>query len=450
MDNERRTAYEALLAVEKNNAYSNLAVNDAISHRKPEDEAFVRLLVYGTIENRLYLEHRLSQLIKGRFEKLDPQIRVLLLMGAYQMDFVEKVPDYAAINESVNIARKVKRGLQGFVNGVLRNYSRRKETLAMPDREEDAVKYLSVKYSYNPDIVSMWIEMYGEERAESLLRAGNETAPLVLRVNTLKTDREKLTELLRAEGFETEEFCYGDGLKTLTGENEGSELVLSGAAEAEKRLISLRGSRILENRLFSEGLFSVQDPASALAVSTLGPKPGDTVLDLCAAPGGKSTLAAELMENRGRIISCDIYEHKLELMKNGASRLGIDIIETRKNDATVFNPEFEGVADKVIADVPCSGLGVVRRRPEIKLKMNSAFFKELAELQLDILQQAARYVKPGGILFYSTCTISNIENEGVLSMFLQKNIEFSVLTKIQTLPDVSNSDGFYFSALRRF
>lgn len=425
MDHNRRTAYDVLFAVEAKGAYSNIALNDAVKRRSPQDEAFVRNLVYGALENRIYLDYKLSKLVKSGLKKVRPQALTLLRMGAYQIEFMNSVPDYAAIDETVKIARKVCKGLEGFVNGVLRSYQRSMDSIELPKSEDDPIRALSVRYSYTEDIAAIWVRMFGEVEAEKLMEAGNSVPPLTVRVNLLKTDAETLSEMLNKEGF-------------------GASIRLGGKA------LAVSGSGVLTGKAAQEGLFSVQDLSSMMMIEALAPQKGDTVIDVCAAPGGKSLAAAERMENQGRVISCDIYEHKLELIQKSAERLGITILETRLNDGTVFQPDFKEIADRVIVDAPCSGLGVVRRKPEIKLRIRQKDIEELAEIQLQILDVSARYLKPEGTLVYSTCTITDIENKDVINRFLQKNKEFFVVEEKQLIPYIDSSDGFYFCTLRRF
>ena len=425
MDNNRRTAYDVLLAVEAKKSYSNIALNENIKKRCPEDEAFVRSLVYGVLENQIYLDYKLSKLVKSGLKKVRTQALILLRMGAYQIEFMNSVPDYAAIDESVKIAKKVCRGLEKFVNGVLRAYQRSGDGIELPKGEEDPVGALAVKYSYTEAIAALWVRMFGAEEAERLMEAGNRVPPLTVRVNRLKTDADALAERLRKEGF-------------------FASVKLSGAA------LELSGSGVLTSAAEKGGLFSVQDLSSMMMIEALEPQKGDTVIDVCAAPGGKSLAAAERMENDGKIISCDIYDHKLELIQRAADRLGITILETRKNDGTIFRPEFEEIADRVIVDAPCSGLGVVRRKPEIKLRTTKKDIEDLAEIQLQILDISSRYLKPEGRLVYSTCTISDIENRGVVDQFLYKNKNFFVIEEKQLLPHIDSSDGFYFCTLQRF
>ncbi len=435
MDKNRKAAFDALLEIQTKKAYSNIAVNRAVTKNIPDDEAFVRNLVYGVLENQMFLDHRLSQLMKQKLKKVNPKALTLLRMGAYQLEFADSVPAYAAISESVNIAKKVCRGLDGFVNGVLRSYERRNGDFEMPDMSAEPSRYLSVKYSYNEDIASMWLGMYGFEKTESIMKAGNQTPPLTIRVNRLKTDAETLRTMLEERGFCVEAARTG---------NDEYDAALDGLA------LNVTGNGLIASELYRDGYFSVQDISSMLMVSALAPQPGDTLLDLCAAPGGKSMCAAEFMNDTGRVISCDIYEHKVELMKRAAERLGLNCMNAQMNDALAYNEHFDSMADCVIADVPCSGLGVVRRKPEIKLHTSLDNVKELAEIQLKILNNAALYVKEKGRLVYSTCTVSDHENDEILKLFLKKNKNFSVLKTVQLLPDSDNADGFYFTVLQQF
>ncbi len=395
MDNNRRTAYEVLMAVETEGAYSNIALNDAVKRRSPDDEAFVRTLVYGVIENQIYLDYKLSHFVRSGLKKVRPQALILMRMGAYQLEFLGGVPDYASISETVKIAKKVCRGLEGFINGVLRAYQRGSEGVPMPDEGKDPAGALAVRYSYTEDIAELWMRMFGRDEAERLMAAGNEAPPLTVRVNRLKTDAETLAEDLRSRGF-------------------GAEIILDGMA------LELKGTGVLRDVTQESGLFSVQDVSSMEMIRALNPQPGETVLDVCAAPGGKSLAAAEWMENRGRVISCDVYDHKLKLIEKAAERLGVTILETQKNDGTVRNENFVEIADKVIVDAPCSGLGVVRRKPEIKLRIKRKDMEKLAEVQLKILENSAGYLRENGTLIYSTCTVSDIENRGVIDRFLKK------------------------------
>lgn len=435
MDKNRKTAFDALLEIHTKNAYSNIAVNRAVAKNIPDDEAFVRNIVYGVLENQIFLDHKLSQLMKQKLKKVNPKALVLLRMGAYQIEFADSVPAYAAISESVNIAKKVCRGLDGFVNGVLRSYERRNGDFAMPDVSAEPSGYLSVKYSYNKDIVDMWLRMYGFEKTEMLMKAGNQAPPLTIRVNRLKTSLDDLKVKLEEKGFHAE--------KIKTGNAEYDEIL-------SEMALNVYGNGIISSDFYKTGMFSVQDISSMLMVSALGPQAGETIIDLCAAPGGKSLCAAEMTGDRAEIISCDVYEHKIELIKKAAERVGASSVNACVNDALIVNERFIGTADRVIVDAPCSGLGVVRRRPEIKLHTTLENIKDLADIQLKILENAASYLKKNGVLVYSTCTISEYENDRVVDMFLKKYKNFSVVCKKQLFPDTDSSDGFYFTVLQRF
>lgn len=424
-DLNRKTAYHTLLEIEKNQAYSNIELNYQIGQLKPEDPAFVRELVYGVLENQIYLDQILKQLIPKGLKGVKKPIKVLLRMGLYQLIFMDSVPEYAAVNETVKLARKVAPGRDGFLNGVLRGYGKKKEQITLPDPAKDLEGYLSVKYSFDNSIVRLWLSQYSAEEVETLLVNSNMRPPLSIRVNLTKTTPEALKEELEAQGFTLEK-------STLC-----------------ERVFFVKGSGLLDTKAFAEGHFSVQDTASVLAVDILNPVPGDTVMDICAAPGGKTLAMGEKMENQGRILAFDIYAHKLDLMQVQAKRLGLTIIETGEQDGTVFNEEYVELADKVLVDGPCSGLGVLRRKPEIKHRPVLEDVAALAEKQLAILENACKYVKPGGDLLYSTCTINKKENSDVVSAFLKKHLEYELIEERQLLPGVDKADGFYICLMHR-
>lgn len=436
IDKNRLAAFEALLKIENEDAFSNLAVGQAVREYHPDNEAFVRNLVYGVLENRIYLDYLLDGLIRSGIRKVKLRARILLRMGVYQIEFMDSVPDYAAVSETVALSRKKCSGLSSLVNGVLRSYLRSPEKRELPDRSTDPAAYLSVRYSYNRDITDLWLRRFGEEKTESLMAAGNTTPELSICANTLKITREALSQRLKTAGIRV-------GMPEIKGISSEQAEVLG------EHVLYAEGSGVLDTEAFHEGFFFVQDLSSARAVAALSPRPGEKILDVCAAPGGKSVFASLMMKDRGEILSCDIYEHKLQLMKKTLERLGITSIRLKQQDASTFDPSLESFADAVIADVPCSGLGVIRRRPEIKLKMTESRIRELSLLQYKILENASLYVSPEGRILYSTCTISEQENEGVVRKFLQKNRRFSVLSECQILPDSDGSDGFYYCVMKR-
>ena len=425
MDVNRKTAYNTLLEMEINQAYSNIELNKQIGELKPDSPAFVRELVYGVIENRVYLDHILQQLIPKGLKGLKKQTLTLLRMGLYQLIFMDSVPDYAAVNEIVKMARRLVPGRDGFVNGVLRGYKKKKDQLEMPDYDTDPIEYLSLKYSFAEWIVKLWSEQYGLEKAEQLLAASNSKPQVSIRVNRLKISRKDLAEKLREKGFQVEH------------------------GRLSERALFVKGSGLLDTEEFENGLFSVQDESSILAAEILAPKSGETIIDVCAAPGGKTLAISEIMANTGRVLAFDIYDHKLELLKKEAQRLGISIIETGEQDGTVLCEERIQSADRVLVDGPCSGLGVIRRKPEIKYREIEDEGRELAEKQLNILENASEYVKKEGFLLYSTCTVNKIENAEVVSKFLRKHKKFELVRSRQLLPGVDETDGFFICKMRR-
>ena len=423
MDINRKTAFDVLMDVEKNGAYSNLSLNSFIEKNRPDSPAFVRELAYGVLRNKLLLDWFLGQLIPSGLKKIKKQDMTLLRMGVYQLSYMKSVPEYAAVSETVNMAKKLARGRERFINGVLRGYIRNRQQLALPDREVNLEEYLSIVYSVERWIVRLWKDAYGAEKTEALLRASNETPELAVRVNLMKTDRKSLKEKLEALGFEVAE------------------------SEVSDRALLVKGSGLLDTELYREGMFSVQDEASILASDALDAKPGDCIADVCAAPGGKTFATAELMAGKGVIYAMDKYEHKLKLMEAQAKRAGIDNIRLLQHDSTVPVEELKGQMDKVLADVPCSGLGVMRRKPEIKYKGRQEL-NELIERQRQILLAAASYVKAGGTLVYSTCTINPAENEKQIVEFLRGNRDFKALEQKQLLPD-GGTDGFFICRMRK-
>jgi len=425
MDKNRRIAYLTLMDVESKQAYSNLALNHHIISGRPDAPAFVRELVYGVLENKIYLDYIIEQYIRTPIGKMKASDLMVLRLGLYQLKFLDGVPEYAAVNESVDMARKYCRGREGFINGVLRSFLRAGKEVELPDRTKDEVRYLSVRYSYEPWIIELWLEQYAPDFVEELLAAGNMTPDLTIRVNTLKTSREDLKRRIVAKGYKAE-----DGVLC-------------------KEALHVEGRGLLGGKLFNSGMFSVQDESSILAVNMLDPQPEETVMDVCAAPGGKTLAIAEKMRNRGNVIAWDIYKRKLAIIDKEAKRLGVTNVSTRTWDATRVDSSMIEKADRVLVDAPCSGLGVVRRKPEIKYKKKSSEIDELPEKQLAILSASSKYLKPGGTLVYSTCTISPHENQHVVREFLKRNPGFSKEEELQLLPNVNGTDGFFICKMKK-
>lgn len=428
--NERQIALTVLLEMEQKDAYSNLALQQHLP-KGGKGNGFITALVYGVAERRLTLDAILKQYAGSK--KLDTEIRVILRMGLYQLLYLERVSDNTAVNETVKLCYIVKKvSAKGFVNAILRGFLRDGKKLPPA---ADEVEQLSLTYSCPMWLIDQWRREYGEATAQGLLEASVGTAPLYIRVNTLRTTAGALQTELEAAGITVYETAVKNGLL----------LEHSGNLE---RLPS-----------FQDGAFYVQDLASQICAALTEVRSGQTVYDLCAAPGSKSFTMAQQMENGGSIAAFDLFEHKCMLIIEGAKRLGLQNIKARISDATVFD-ETLPEADCVLCDVPCAGLGIIRRKPEIKYK-NPESMTGLPELQYRILQNGARYVKPGGRLLYSTCSLSRAENDAVANRFLKEHPEFEEWSipepyikwaegnRITFLPQMLGSDGFFIARFRR-
>ena len=427
--NARKIALDVLLRCEKDTGYSNLALDAALTREEltAADRALVTELVFGVIERKITLDHCIAALSSKRPEKLESVVLGLIRLGLYQIIYLDRVPNYAAVNESVNIAPKRARG---FVNAILRSFMRQ----GIPSLPDDPVEAMSVRHSYPVALCELFCAEFGADRAESVLEAMNSRPAPTFRVNTLKADRESVIAELKEQGIDAR-----------ASERVPHGILTDGGAVA--RLEGLHGGR-----------FFVQDEASQLCCEALGAKEGDTVLDICAAPGSKSFGAAINMHNKGQVVSFDLHKSKLSLIEKGAKRLGIDIIEVRESDGRVRRDELVGQADRVICDVPCSGYGVIAKKPEIRYK-NPEETEALPKIQYAILENCSAYVKPGGTLVYSTCTILDRENGQNVRRFLDSHSDFypenftvcgreyAALTTL--MPDTDETDGFFIARLRR-
>lgn len=419
----REIALQVLNKCTLSEQYSNIALDTAL-RRNPlnaADRGLLTALVYGVLERGITLDFWISQLCEQKNRELDPPTRNLLRMGLYQLAFLDRVPDHAAVNETVSLAP---RRTKGFVNAVLRSFLRMEKSLPLPDRARDAVRYLSVRYSFLPAICKTFLDIYGPERTESLLDAFCKQPPLTLRVNTLKLSRDELIERFAQAGYEA----------TPTPESEVG-VCLSGAS-----VTALPG--------FDEGWFFVQDEASQLCVGALDARAGMRVLDCCACPGSKSFGAAIDMENRGEVLSCDLHQNKLSLVESGAERLGISILSVSARDAREANEAWNESFDRVLCDVPCSGFGVFAKKPELRYK-DPEKSAALPAIQRDILCNASQFVKVGGKLVYSTCTLLPCENGETVHAFLRGNGAFELLWERTLYPDIDGTDGFYVAVMQR-
>lgn len=437
MASARQTALMALVRVERDGAYSALALRELLerSALPPRDAAFSTAVFYGVTERRLTLDYMLARHSKTPLRKLDAVVRAVLRMGAYQLAYMDTVPDSAAVNESVALCKKNKKtSAAGFVNAVLRALIREGKTPVFTGEEDDPAR-MSVEFSCPRALVELFCGRFGARRTRAILACSVGASPLYARTNTLKTTPEELVQTLARAGVTAKPHEDISGCLSLYHTGDLAKLTA-----------------------FADGLFHIQDASSQLCALAVDARPGMTVLDLCAAPGGKSFTMAQTMRNTGRLLAFDLYEFKAGLIREGAARLGLTALTAATGDAGVFNPELPP-ADRVLCDAPCSGFGVMRRKPEIRYKSLDGF-AELERTQAALLANAARYVKPGGELVYSTCTLREQENEAVADAFLQTHSEYSprplrgALTRClqkaphmaTVLPDDFNSDGFFVAA----
>lgn len=421
MANARKVAVDALYRVDKENAYSNIVFGSEVKkqHLDANETAFCAALFYGTLDRLITLDFIISQFLKNPINKIKPYTLQCLRIGAYQIIYMDKVPNFAAVSETVNLVKhsKEKAGA-GFVNAVLKNISK---GYNLP--QDDSPESLSVRYSCPVWLVKSFIGDYGSEKTVDILKESLNTPPIYLRVNTTKYSVAQVFESLQKQGVSANNVDGYDSLSLSSGF----------AVESSYE--------------YNSGMFYVQDLSSQIAVKTLDPKPNKRLLDLCAAPGGKTFTAAQLMNDTGEIISCDIYDERTELIKSGAKRLGLLSVKTVVNNATVYNPELFDF-DYVLCDVPCSGFGIIRRKPDIKYKPCDDYV-ELSKTQLAILTTAAEYLKAGGSMVYSTCTLHKLENEDVVYAFLKSHTDF-VLESIQTyMPNFFGGDGFFVAKIKR-
>ncbi len=413
---DRLLAFKILSKIEHDKAYSNITLDIELSKYNANSAPFVCALVYGVLERKITLDYFLSKFLTQPLKKLNPQVLTILRMGVYQIKYMDKVPDSAAVNESVKLSKKNKCGFaSGLINSVLRKIATNDVELPKTDNK---IYDLSVTYSCPENLVLNYVNDYGFEITEQILKSSIGSVPTIVRVNTLKITTSNLIKELLKEDIVAKE-C----------ENESSLEIVS-------------GNSLFKSECYNKGYFHAQDIASQTCLENLSPQSGDVVFDMCSAPGGKSFTMAEMMNNCGKIYSFDMYDHKIKLINDGSKRLGINIIDARIGDASVFNPNLPR-ADKILCDVPCGGLGVIRRKPEIKYK-DFDFVDKLCELQYNILNNASLYVKSGGVLMYSTCSLSKKENECVCERFLREHKDFKNGGMV-TLYPTRNNDGFFFA-----
>ena len=433
----RRAVVSALSRLDQENSYSNIVLDNLLQSGKVEerDQAFASRLLYGVIERQITIDYVLDTCSSVKVKKMHPVVRAILRCGVYQLLYMDKVPPAAAVNESVRLAKEMKQGhAAGFVNAVLRAAGRKSKNIldSLPTGEEGD----AIRFSCPLPLLQFWRKAYGTDITRGILEHLNDVPPLSLRVNTLKISPASFAGWLEEQGISHRRMAELPACFLVEGGN------------AVKKLAK-----------FAKNCYYHQDTASQISILALDPQPGERIADVCAAPGGKSFTAAQVMENRGALLAGDIYPAKCEEMERRGAELGITILQTVTRDASVpWQADLCGTFDRVICDVPCSGLGVIRRKPEIRYKALDALH-ELPELQYRILESSAALVRPGGVLQYSTCTLNPAENEGVVQRFLQEHAEFSPrmlpigfcfeqaglpqASYITLFPHIHSTDGFF-------
>ena len=437
----REAAMLALNACQRQGGWSDGALKKqlAAAELSGRDAALATQLCFGVLQNQMLLDFYLSKFSNIPLKRMEGKVVQTLRLGAYQMLFLTRIPHSAAVNSAVTLVKTHCKNPRaaGMVNGILRSMERSLQNMPVIP-QGDPVAYLSTLYSHPEWLVKEFILSLGEEETAQLLAADNSQPPTAVMVNTTRTTAEELKAMLEADHVEAEPHPW-----------------------LENCLLLHRTGDLERLEAFQQGLFYVQDPASRMAVLAAGAKPGMKVLDCCAAPGGKSFAAAIAMENQGEIVSCDLHPHKKKLIQAGADRLGLTIISPKTADGKVFRPEWENAFELVLVDAPCSGLGVIRKKPDIRYK-DPAPLADLPAVQLDILRNAARYVKPGGTLMYSTCTLLYRENEEVVETFLAENNSYKAEAfplpgpvglvqggSVTLWPHRHGTDGFFISKMRR-
>lgn len=425
VDFARETALKILFEIEEKKAYSNIILDEYLDKNREQldnrDINFISELVYGITSWKLTIDVIIQKYSKINLKKISPWAINILRLGIYQIIFLDKVPKSAAVNESVNLAKKYAYKSTGFVNAILRRVEKQDyEELSTISNENERI---SKKYSMPLWIVDTFIDQYGINKTEQIAKYSNERPKLAIRTNTLKVSQEQLENEFEKREIEykksdTKNFIYLNNIKNLS-----------------------------KLDLFTNGYFSVQDEGAGECVTMLAPKSGETILDACAAPGGKTTYLAELMNNDGEIFAWDIHEHRVKLINENAKRLGISIIKAQVNDASKYNEEYYQKFDKILLDVPCMGLGVMKRKPDIKWQRREEDIKEITKIQMDILLNCSKYLKPNGIIVYSTCSLLKQENEEVIEKFIKLE-KYNILEQKNIMITAEN-DGFFICKIQK-
>lgn len=441
--NYRNTTVESLKKIDINKAYSNIVVNNDIKKIKNESyHGLYRITVLGVIENKIFIDWVIDQYSKIKSKKMQIELLEILRIAVFQLFFLNKVNERKVVNESVEITKKrIGDKASKFSNAVIRNIIRNKKLIVDKLENLDKMNYYSIKYSYPLWIINKWIDQYGINNIQNVLEANNSKPLLNIRINTLKTTKQELLERLTEKGFILEETKYSNmGLCIKNPHN------------------------IEQLNEYKDGLFSIQSESSMLVAKILNPMKGSYLIDICSAPGGKSFHAAEIMQNCGHILSRDLYKQKINMIEKGKKRLGINIIKAEMFNALELDERLLNKADYCIVDVPCTGFGIIRRKPEIKYQKTYNDIIKIAEIQYKILENASKYLKKGGELVYSTCTTNKEENINIISKFIENNHNFDLVNidketnqmfstakngYIEIYPHIHNIDGFFIAKLRK-
>lgn len=444
--NEREICVYVIMDIFNEGAYNNIILRNTLKKYNTltrTQKSFITEVVNGTLRNLIYIDYIIDSFSKIKTSKMKPFILSNLRVSIYQIKFMDKVPNSAVCDEAVKLAKKKGfQNLSGFVNGILRNVIRNIDNIVYPNKETNFINYISIKYSYPKWILDYWLESFNKEEVEDICNASNIPPKICACVNFLKTNKNEIKSILNNENIEIEDGNFN-----------------------EKAIYLYKSSNITDLKSFKDGLFHIMDESSMLVGDILSPEENSIVYDICAAPGGKSFYISELLNNTGQVKAFDIYDHKLELIKKSADRLGLSNIIYEINDATVHDYEKENKADYVLIDAPCSGLGLLRKKPDIKYTKTKDDIDNLVKLQREILSACYNYVKIGGVLVYSTCTISNKENLLNIKWFLENyNYELDSITPylknykyletadkgyVQFLPNKHNTDGFFIARMIR-
>ena len=439
--NIRRLAMKALVDINRDKKYANIVLPHYIMQEKLEDldRRFFTELVYGVVRRQNYLDAIIGHLTKKPVKKVSPLVLEILRLGIYQLIYMDKVPSSAAVNESVKLAKKVAPGMDRFINAVLRNVDRKREEISIDSLASSEAERISFIYNQPLWLVNLWIQQRGVEETSDVCEWFNETPLLTARVNTLKISREALLEELTEAGWNV----------------EPSHMI------PEAIIVHSHKGQLQQAKWVQQGALTFMDEASMAVAYAMDPKEGMHILDICAAPGGKTLHMSTLMKNTGSIVATDIHDHKVNLLEENAKRMGATNVTAQQGDATAFHEAWKAKYDAVLVDAPCSGLGILQKKLDMRWRKDASQLTSLPELQLQILENASSYVKIGGYLVYSTCTINELENEHVIQAFLDKHANYILedvapLLPFETegpmvtlLPHVYDMDGFFIARLRK-